>query len=306
MAFLTTVFRDRHQEFRAGWKILLFLLLMVGLGFAVYSVLPVPFAGTPVASSLIPFGMVFLVTWVMTRFVNHKPLSAVGLWLHPRAARECGVGLLLGFLMMTGIFVIEIGLGVLQVSWRGLTVAEVTGAVGISFFFFASSAMFEELLFRGYVFQTLMQWVTFLPALLIMSVLFGLAHSRNPHATLLNTANVLLAGVWLSFGYLKTRSLWLPFGLHLSWNFAQTTLYAFPTSGFAFADRRLFLSEQSGPEWLTGGEFGPEGGILATVALIAATWYILKTPLLRTPDGIITLDSVEDILPTPPRRGTDA
>jgi uncharacterized protein len=306
MAFLTTVFRDRHQEFRAGWKILLFMVLMAGLGFAVYSLLPPTFAGTPLVSSLLPFGMVFLVTWGMTRLVNHKPLAAVGLWLHPRAARECGIGALLGFLMMTGIFVIEIGLGVLHVSWRGLTVAEVTGAVGISFFFFALSAMFEELLFRGYLFQTLMQWVTFLPALLIMSVLFGLAHSRNPHATVLSTVNVLLAGVMLSFAYLKTRSLWLPFGLHLSWNFAQTTLYAFPTSGFAFADRRLFLSGQSGPEWLTGGEFGPEGGVLATIALVAATWYILKTPVVRTPEGIITLDSVEDILPTPPREGTGA
>jgi len=306
MAFLTTVFRDRQQEFRAGWKILFFLLLLGGFGFVLYSVLPLPLADTPVASSLLPFGMVFLVTWLMTRLVNHKPLAAVGLWLHPRAARECGIGVLLGFLMMTGIFLVEVGLGVLHVSWRGLAPAEVAGAVGISFLFFAFSAMFEELLFRGYLFQTLMQWVTFLPALFIMSVLFGLAHWRNPHATMLSTANVLLAGVLLSFAYLKTRSLWLPFGVHLSWNFAQTTLYAFPTSGFAFADRRLFMSEQSGPGWLTGGEFGPEGGVLATIALIVAAWYILKTPFLRTPEGIITLDSVEDILPTPPQKGTDA
>jgi uncharacterized protein len=139
--------------------------------------------------------------------------------------------------------------------------------------------------------------------LLIMSTLFGLAHALNPHATFLSTANVVLAGVWLSFAYLKTRSLWLPFGLHLSWNFAQTTLYAFPTSGFAFADRRLFLSDQTGPGWLTGGDFGPEGGVFATIALIASTWYILKTPLLKPPEGIITLDSVEDILPKPPGEG---
>ena len=75
-----------------------------------------------------------------------------------------------------------------------------------------------------------------------MSALFGLAHIRNPHATILSTANVLLAGVWLSFAYLKTRSLWLPFGLHLSWNFAQTTVYAFPTSSFAFAERSDSMS----------------------------------------------------------------
>ena len=303
MALFTNVFRDPHNEVRAGWRIFLFLLLLTVAGIGVYNALPASFAGTPVASSLLPLGIIFLVTWVVTRFVNHKPLAAVGLWMHPRAPRECGIGLLLGFLMMTGIFLVEIGLGVLHLSWRGLTAAEISGAVGISLLYFTFSAMFEELLFRGYLFQTLMQWVTFLPALMLMSALFGLAHFRNPHATILSTANVLLAGVWLSFAYLKTRSLWLPFGLHLSWNFAQTTVYAFPTSGFAFAERRLFLSEQSGPVWLTGGEFGPEGGVLATIALVAATWYILKTPLLRPPEGIITLDSVEDILPAPPSGG---
>jgi uncharacterized protein len=300
------IFRDRHNELRIGWRVLLFVLLMAGFGWGVFSLIPASIAATPLASSVVPFCLVVLVTWLMTRLVNHKPLAAVGLWLHPRAFRECGIGLLIGFLMMTGIFLIELGLGVLHLSWRGLTVVEVAGAVGISLLFFALSAMFEELLFRGYLFQSLMQWVTFLPALVIMSLLFGLAHTQNPHATPLSTANVLLAGIWLSFAYLKTRSLWLPFGLHLAWNFSQTSLYAFPTSGYSFAERRLFDAEQTGPPWLTGGEFGPEGGVLATIALIAATWYILKTPLLRPPEGIITLDSVEDILPVPPGQGAKA
>lgn len=285
------------------WRILLFLLLMGGIGLGVYSALPYSFVRTQFATSVVPLGVVLLATWVLTRFVNRKPLAAVGLWLHHRAAGEFGIGLLLGFLMMTGIFFVQVGLGVLHLSWRGLTAAEIAGAAGLSLFFFTFSALFEELLFRGYLFQTLMQWTTFLPALIIMSVLFGLSHWQNPHVTVLSTVNVVLAGAWLSFAYLKTRSLWLPLGLHLAWNFAQTTLYAFPTSGFAFADRRLFLSEQSGPSWLSGGDFGPEGGILATIALIASTWYILKTPILKPPEGIITLDSLEDILPPPSPEG---
>ncbi len=298
MLQLIRIFRNRHHELRAGWKILGFLGLAVG-GFALPVALPRSWTSTPFAGSFIPLAVVLAVTWLMVRLVNHKPLAAVGLWVHPRALRECSMGLLLGFLMMSGIFLIEVSLGTLSLTWRGLTPLEIAGAVAISFLFFAASAMFEELLFRGYLLQTLMQSLSFLPALLIMSLFFGLAHYGNPHATLLSTANVVLAGIWLSFAYLKTRSLWLPFGLHLAWNFAQTTIYAFPTSGITFAERRLWFSEASGPGWLTGGEFGPEGGILATVALIAATWYILKTPLLRVPEGIITLDSVEDVLPPP-------
>jgi hypothetical protein len=98
---------------------------------------------------------------------------------------------------------------------------------------------------------------------------------------------------------MKTRSLWLPSALHVAWNFAQTGVYGFPTSGYAFADRTLLLVGQTGPGWLTGGGFGPEGGILGTVALLAGNWYVLKSRLLTAPEGIITLDSLEDILPMP-------
>jgi hypothetical protein len=296
MTFLLSIFRNRHHELRAGWKLTGFIGLTSVLSYGLFALLPSSFAATPFGGSVVPLLVILYVTWVMIRWANHKPFAAVGLWIHPRALRECAMGLLIGFLMMTGIFLVEMALGVLTLTWRGLTLTELAGAVSISLLFFAASALFEELLFRGYVFQTLIQWVTFLPALVVMSVLFGLAHAYNPHATVLSTVNVILAGVWLSFAYFKTRSLWVPFGLHLSWNFAQTTIYAFPTSGLAFAERRLFLSMQSGPEWLTGGEFGPEGGVLATIALVAATWYILKTSLLVVPEGIITLDSVEDIL----------
>jgi hypothetical protein len=54
---------------------------------------------------------------------------------------------------------------------------------------------------------------------------------------------------------------------------------------------------QSGPVWVGGGEFGPEGGVLATIALITCLWYILKAGFLRPPEGIVTLDSIEDLVP---------
>jgi hypothetical protein len=148
-----------------------------------------------------------------------------------------------------------------------------------------------------------MQGVTFLPAMVMMSGLFGLAHWNNPHATVLSTLNVFLAGVWLTFAYMNTRSLWLPTALHVAWNFAQTGVYGFATSGHSFSDRTLLHLQESGPAWITGGAFGPEGGILATIALIGGTWYVLKTRLLATPGGIVTLDSLEDVLPASPGEG---
>jgi len=291
------VFLTRHGDVRSGWRILLFLLCLAAIGFVLVGGAGWIFGGIPAAAMFLGFVSTLLASWILTRRVNKKPLAAIGLWVHPRTARELGIGLLIGFLMMTGVFIIQLAAGYLTVTWRGLAWHEAGATVMFSLFYFASSAAGEELLFRGYPFQTLAQGITMLPAILAMSGLFGVAHMQNPHATVLSTVNVMLAGIWLSLAYLKTRGLWLPFGLHLSWNFAQTTVYGFPTSGFGFAEHRIWSTVQTGPEGITGGAFGPEGGILATLALVGGTWYIVKSKYLVAPEGIVTLDSVEDLLP---------
>ena len=206
-------------------------------------------------------------TLIMTRFVNRKPVAAVGIGLHHVTFRDLGAGSLLGFLMMTGIFLIEYAVGYIVPEGRGLSAGDAAGVAAGGLLWFASGAFGEELLFRGYAFQTLVQGVTVLPATLLMAIIFAAAHVQNPHMTVLSTINVVLAGVLFAIAYIKTRSLWLPFGIHWSWNFCQTTLYGLPTSGIAGTSRALVVSEPNGPVWITGGSFGPEGGILATVAL---------------------------------------
>jgi uncharacterized protein len=291
------VFLDRHRDLRSGWRIALFVVMIAAAGVALRMTLPGYVLGNPAVGAILAVSLLLLASWVMTRFFNRKPLAAIGFWFHDRTFRELGLGMLLGFVMMSGIVLVELVLGYIHVAWRGLTLSEAAGVVAVSVLIFVLAALVEELLFRGYAFQTLMQMITFAPAVLVMSLLFGLGHVFNPHATLLSTANVVLAGVWLSFAYLKTRGLWLPLGLHFAWNFTQTTIYAFPTSGLVFEDRKLWILEQTGPDWITGGAFGPEGGVLATLVLLLGTWYVLKSRQLGAQEGIITLDSLEDLLP---------
>jgi membrane protease YdiL (CAAX protease family) len=181
-------------------------------------------------------------------------------------------------------------------SSAGLDPAGALRVTVLSVLWFAAGAMGEELLFRGYAFQTLIQAVTFLPATLLMAALFGLAHMQNPHVTAFSLSNVVLAGILFSFAYMKTRSLWLPFGVHFAWNFSQTTLFGLPTSGMTDPSHTLFNAVRSGPAWIGGGEFGPEGGVLATIALLACLWYVLKAGYLKPPEGIVTLDSIEDLV----------
>jgi membrane protease YdiL (CAAX protease family) len=302
------VFLTRHGDVRSGWKVLLFLLLTAATVTVLAGGSGLLFGNVPFVGNVHALLAVILASWILTRFINKKPLGAIGLWFHPRTGRELGTGILVGFLMMSAIFVVMLAAGYVDITWRALAWGNVLAAMLFSLLVFAPAAAFEELLFRGYAFQTLAQGITMLPAILVMSGLFGGAHLQNPHSTLLSTVNVMLAGIWLSLAYLKTRGLWLPFGLHLSWNFTQTTVYGFPTSGFAMADRQIWSTVENGPDWITGGPFGPEGGILATLVLLAGTWYVVKSGTLNAPEGIVTLDTVEDLMPSvalPPTAAPD-
>jgi len=301
MDLLHAVFVNRHSELRSGWRVALFLAIMIGVIAALFALMSAAGIRTPTLERLCVLAGILLPTFVMTRLVNRKPFGAVGLFLHDRTLKEIGIGFLLGFLMVAGIFLMEYALGYVEIARRALTVEDAVIVTGSSLALFAVSAFTEEALFRGYIFQTTIQAITFLPAMVLFSTLFALAHWGNPNVSAGGLVNIVLAGMWLSFAYMKTRSLWLPFGLHWGWNFSLTTLFSFPTSGLTYPDRQLFLLEQRGPEWVTGGAFGPEAGILATLALILCTWHILKSRLYPAPEGIITLDSLEDLVVEEPR-----
>jgi hypothetical protein len=279
----------------------MFMVAVLAIGAGLLIPLSVAPASLSVLENVVILIAALGATVLMTRTVNRKPVAAAGLGLHHATLRDLGAGALLGFLMMTGIYLLEIGLGFGVTTGRGLSTGDALWVVAGGFGWFAAGALGEELLFRGYPFQTLIQAVTFLPATLIMAGVFAAAHAQNPHMTVLSALNVALAGVLFSIAYMKTRSLWLPFGIHWAWNFCQTTLYGFPGSGLAPGSHALVITEATGPAWITGGAFGPEGGILSTLALMIATWYVLKAAYLAAPEGIITLDSVEDLLG--PRNG---
>jgi membrane protease YdiL (CAAX protease family) len=297
ISILRLVFLTRHGDVRTVWRLFTFLLLgslvLLGLG------APAIAAGIagPYVDVVIALAAAGTATFVMTRFINRKPFSAVGVALKPTIAREFGLGVLLGFLMMAGIFLLLLGLGYVTLEWRGASLQECVLIECEAVVLFGLAAFFEEFTFRGYLFQTLIQGITFLPATILFAAAFAGAHAWNPHTAPLALVNIALAGIWLSVAYMKTRRLWLPFGLHFSWNFAQTSVFGLPTSGIDPVGRSLVHAVVSGPAWVTGGQFGPEGGVLASVAIILCTAHILKSGMYRVPERIVTLDSLEDLLP---------
>ncbi len=162
----------------------------------------------------------------------------------------------------------------------GSTVVVVSLAV--SLMIFGLGAAWEEALFRGYVFQTLTRSNLAWLAILMTSVFFGLVHLGNDNATAISTINTILAGIWFSLAYLKSRDLWFVWGLHLMWNWMQGAFFGIEVSGLTDIVSTPLLKEiDSGPTWLTGTTYGIEGGIACTVAIILSGVAIHFLPLSK-------------------------
>jgi hypothetical protein len=138
-------------------------------------------------------------------------------------------------------------------------------------------AVGEEMLFRGYGFQVLVKAIGPFATILPMGVLFGLAHTQNLHFTWLALFNTVLWGIVLGYAFMVSGDLWLPVGLHFGWNWVLPLLGA-NLSGFTMGVTGYVLHWKIGESW-SGGEYGPEGGWLTTVVVVALFFYLRKAPI---------------------------
>lgn len=190
-------------------------------------------------------------------------------------ARGFGAGLVFGILpaaiaMTLGVFTAGAG-------WihDGGSLQQWVLQAGKTVLILAPAALAEELMFRGLPMVIAGRTLGRGRAILLLSLLFSLAHIRNPDVTSAGLANIALAGIWLSLAFFSAGGMWTAFGAHLGWNATLAALAA-PVSGLPF-DIPYIDYRMGAPAWLTGGAFGPEGGLLGTLALtvtvvLAAQW----------------------------------
>jgi membrane protease YdiL (CAAX protease family) len=267
---------DSHGKLRNGCWALVFIACFVATSLAY----------TPLSHALQALGvdkewlqplrvaLVLLATWVCTR-LRRERLDSIGLRLDRRWAREFGWGAALGggSLLLAAGLILAIGGVRLE-----LVPARSVGHLAFGLYLFASVAAVEEILFRGFLFQRLVAGLGAWPAQLLLAALFALAHWGNPGMAgmtkVLATIDIALAAIMLGLAWLRTRSLALPIGLHLGWNWTQGHLLGFGVSGMDLTGW-LHPVFQGLPTWLTGGEFGPEAsvfGIVADFVMLAVVW----------------------------------
>ncbi|MDE2793323.1 MAG: type II CAAX endopeptidase family protein [Gemmatimonadota bacterium] len=261
--------------------VLLRLFGFAGLFIAVAVVL-LGLAGMP--TSLAAQGSLQLVAAVVAsaivlRIDGKRSLPAIGL---PRQAAGRGLlrGTLLGIAIVLSALAFAVGLGGLRYGSAEGTAVEYA-ATGIwTALILLPAAAGEEIALRGYPLRVLVDRWGRWPALAVTSAAFSLLHGANPNVGRLAFLNIALAGILLGLICLKTGDLWWATGVHMGWNLATGFLADLPVSGLKVVDAPLMEVTETGAALVTGGAFGLEGGLAATVALALAIPVVARTRIV--------------------------
>lgn len=264
-------------------------LLLNALGYPPVNQVPYDLAG--LARKTISVGLtvsLFVVgTWAWRRFLGKRDMASLGLDLRRHCFTELGIGLLVGVGLMGAIFVVELLMGWIDVqglAWQLRPSHEAFAALYFAVISMIEVAVMEEILVRGYLLQTLEEWIGLPSAVIISSAFFGVIHLLNPTATgwvnYVIPFTLTLGGVMFAMAYLARRSLWLPIGLHFAWNLCEYDVFAL--TGASTKQASVFVTHIPGPSFWVGlpnSAFGPEVGALGVLAMLSGIglfWFLRK------------------------------
>jgi membrane protease YdiL (CAAX protease family) len=205
--------------------------------------------------------------------VEHRTLAEFS---SEGAVSESAWGVLVGAVLLTTIVAVLAVFGAFDIVGRGsLTGAakQLSSAV--------AAALMEEIIFRGIIYRLTEAAFGSIVAIVASATLFGAAHAVSPNMTPLALAAIAVeAGVLLALAYVVTRRLWFVIGFHAAWNFTQGGIFGLAVSGHR--SEGLLLGRTSGPEWLTGGQFGPEASLISIAVCLAVSALLLQRARRRS------------------------
>lgn len=300
---MNQVLFDRFGRLRSGWRFAIFFglfVVAVSIIVAAAGTLAIAAGVDPqedlliltFLSSVISLAIVLVLGWACGKVLENLPFKALGASFTKWWLKDLLLGLALG----AAAVVIAVGIaaifGGLSFEFNEEAGGTILMAAIASLGIFTAGAAFEEAFARGYIFQTFVRSNLAWLALLLTSLIFASGHIGNPSSGTFSFVNTFLAGIWLGAAYLKTRTLWFAFGLHLAWNFVLGTVFGIEVSGLTQLTEYPVLREiDAGPEWITGGKYGLEGGIACTVALLVSTAALWFAPFLKASEEMAELSS---------------
>ena len=270
---------NHKHELRSGWKFIAFVVLFLifwvvsGIALSLFyarSNLPEDQLTFLALNEFALLAGAIGALGLCIRFIDRRPLRTFGIGLVPNWPLQLGGGVMLSAAMLAILLAGCYLLGTVEIRWAGSR-APATSLL-YTFGLLLIAAATEELVFRGFPLQILAEGMGQWPAVIMMSGLFGATHLNNPDASLLSAGNTAIAGILLSLAYLRSRSLWLPYGIHAGWNLGLGVILGFPLSGLNLAS--LWTIRVAGSDMILGGRYGPEGGLLATFIFASSAVFI--------------------------------
>ena len=266
-----------EPRLRAGWRLLIqtILLFIFGTLVSIVGSFLGIMSGSLLWGQVLNFVIVTGSVYVARRWLDKRSFESLGLKIDKRTLLDILAGIGITFVQMGFIYVLMLRLGWLTFegfAWDFDPINVVITSVITFFIAFLFVGWNEELLSRGYHLQTIASGLNLFWGVIISSAVFGLLHIFNPNATWVSAAGIFFAGIYLAYGYLRTKQLWLSIGLHIGWNFFEGVVFGFPVSGLdIYALTRIKVH---GPELWTGGAFGPEAGLIVLPSLILGAFLI--------------------------------
>ena len=281
------VLRSPDGRVRPIWRFLIAAVFFIGCEFTVARLLrpTVMISAASIAALAVIIVLLTVGFAVLSRTLDRatNPLAYMGFPRDVLVARSIVVGFLLGAgLISLAVVVLALG-GSTTFRWR--MNGPMLQAAAMQFVLFAVAALHEEVAFRGYPFQRLTESIGPAGAVIVLAAAFAVPHVGNPNSSLFSAFNTAGAGALLAAAYLCTRSLWFVWGIHWGWNFVLAVVYGLSVSGFDTdgpVDGMV-----AGPQWLTGGAYGVEGGASGSIAIAvgfaALLWLRWRPALLGGP-----------------------
>jgi membrane protease YdiL (CAAX protease family) len=258
---------------RAGWRLLLFIIITVIIGFLLGSALRAGAYGLSRGSGPLPLifaegtGFVSLVlAGALMARIEGRSFADYGLEGQSALGARFWFGAVWGFaglsLLILGIRAAH-GFSFGTFALEGTRLARYAALWAIVFLLVG---LFEEFLMRGYALYTLTTGMGFWPSAVLLSAIFGAIHLRNPGESWVGGLAAAFIGLFFCFTVRRTGDLWFAIGLHATWDYSESFLYSVPDSG-VMVEGHLLNASFHGPAWLTGGPVGPEGSVLVFILI---------------------------------------
>jgi len=295
------IFINKNSQVRSGWKIastwcsfFFGTNLLVGIILAGYLLIMLAIKGLPSQSNNISsyinnitglnsnfamfldlvqcISMIFFVV-LFWKAYDRKPIRELGLINIKKGYRDLLKGLVFGAISMIIVFIILVTSKNITLE-NSLLSPNFNSSLLTGLILFIFVGINEEMFARGYCMTVLKQTGNKWVVVIVSSIIFSLMHSLNPSMSFLSYLNLFLFALLAAYMFIKSNNLWLSIGYHITWNYFEGNIFGFQVSGLGTSS--LYTLSAPANNIITGGSFGPEGGLVVTFITLVGIIYMWK------------------------------